>query len=62
MLKRLGYETLDQLTDAAVPDSIKLKRDLNLSKGLSEYEVLLKIKDIAEKNKVEDFIDVSSIH
>jgi glycine dehydrogenase len=52
MLKRLGYESLDQLTDAAVPDSIKLKKDLAIGKGISEYEVLLKIKEIAEKNKV----------
>ncbi len=52
MLKKLGYETLDQLTDAAVPEGIKLKRDLNLSPPISEVEAIRKIKAIASKNKV----------
>ena len=52
MLKKLGYDSLDQLTDAAVPASIQLKRDLGISKGVTEYEVIQQIKAIAEKNKV----------
>jgi len=30
MLKQLGYAPLDELTNAAVPDNIKLNRDLLL--------------------------------
>ncbi len=52
MLKKLGYESLDQLTDAAVPDNIKLKRDLKLSPAISEVEAIRRIKTIAAKNKV----------
>ncbi len=52
MLKKLGYESLDQLTDAAVPDNIKLKRDLKLSPAISEVEAIRRIKAIAAKNKV----------
>jgi len=52
MLKKLGYESLDQLTDAAVPDGIKFKRDLNLSPAISEVEAIKRIKAIAAKNKV----------
>ena len=32
MLKQLGYASLDELTNAAVPDNIKLNRDLLLGK------------------------------
>ena len=52
MLKQLGYSSLDELTDSAVPDDIKLNRDLAIDEPLSEFELIKRIKSIADKNKV----------
>ena len=52
MLKQLGFSSLDDLTNTAVPDDIKLNRDLILDEPLSEYELIKRIKSIADKNKV----------
>ena len=52
MLKQLGFTSLDELTNTAVPDDIKLNRDLILDEPLSEYELIKRIKSIADKNKV----------
>jgi len=52
MLKAIGVETLDQLIDETVPQSIRLQKALNLPAGLNEYEYLNHIKNIASKNKV----------
>lgn len=52
MLKKLGYGTLDELTSAAVPDNIKLNRDLLIDQALSEFEVLKRITEIGDKNEV----------
>ena len=52
MLKELGYRNLDELTNAAVPDDIKLNRDMLMDKPLSEFELIKRIQDIADKNKV----------
>ena len=37
MLKQLGYNNLDDLTNAAVPDNIKLGRDLHIGDVLAVY-------------------------
>jgi len=52
MLKPLGFMNLDELTNAAVPDDIKLNRDLLIDAPLSEFEVIKRIQQIADKNKV----------
>jgi len=52
MLKQLGYRDLDELTGAAVPDDIKLNRDMLLDTPLSEYELLQRIQGIADKNQM----------
>lgn len=52
MLKKLGYGTLDELTSAAVPDNIKLNRELHIDQALSEFEVLKRINEIGDKNEV----------
>jgi len=51
MLKQLGYNNLDDLTNAAVPENIKLNRDLHIDTPLSEYEVIKRITNIANRNK-----------
>jgi len=52
MLKQLGFSSLDELTNTAVPDDIKLNRDLILDEPLSEYELIKRIKSIADKNNL----------
>ncbi|MBL8999628.1 MAG: aminomethyl-transferring glycine dehydrogenase [Phycisphaerae bacterium] len=56
MLGALGYRTLEELTDATVPEAIRLRRGLNLA-GLSgrsrgEHEVLADLHAMASENKV----------
>ncbi len=50
MLEMLGYESLDALTAAAVPDEIRLNRRLNLAAARSEHEVIRQLSDIASRN------------
>lgn len=50
MLEQLGYDSLDQLTQAVVPESIADNLPLNLKEALSEEQALAELKAIAEKN------------
>jgi len=52
MLKQMGFMTLDELTNAAVPDDIKLNRNLAIDEPLSEFELIKRIQSIADKNKI----------
>jgi len=52
MLRKLGFENLDALIDAAIPKSIRLNRQLNLPEAKSESEALAELRVIAGKNKV----------
>jgi glycine dehydrogenase len=54
MLKRLGFDSLDALMDAAVPRQIRLCQPLRLSEASawSEQEALAKLKEIASANSV----------
>ncbi|MEM8885512.1 MAG: aminomethyl-transferring glycine dehydrogenase [Planctomycetota bacterium] len=52
MLAAIGYESLDALGQAAVPDAIQLGRDLDLPGARGEHEFLVELKGIAEKNQV----------
>lgn len=52
MLKKIGVDTLNELIDKTIPSSIRLKKPLDLPKGMSEYEYINNIKKIASKNKV----------
>ena len=61
MLKQLGYTSLDELTDAAVPDDIKLNRDLRLDEPLSEFELIKRVKSIGDRNKVSFIKDIFMI-
>ena len=61
MLKQLGYTSLDELTDAAVPDDIKLNRDLRLDEPLSEFELIKRVKSIGDRNKVSFIKNICTI-
>lgn len=52
MLQKIGVSTLDALIDETIPTNIRLKKPLDLGKGMNEYEVLLHLKEIASKNKL----------
>jgi len=52
MLKQMGFMSLDELTNAAVPDDIKLNRNLQIDQPLSEFELIKRIQSIADKNKI----------
>ena len=52
MLKTVGHDSLDALTDAIVPASIKSSAPLALPSAISEVEALAKIRAVAAKNQV----------
>ena len=52
MLERLGYDSLDDLTQAVVPSNIADDAEMNLLPGVTEEEALAELKQIASKNKV----------
>lgn len=52
MLHKIGAKSLDELVDQTVPKSIQLKQPLNIGEGMSEYEYLGHIKEMAYKNKL----------
>ncbi|MGK7313140.1 MAG: aminomethyl-transferring glycine dehydrogenase [Candidatus Longimicrobiales bacterium M2_2A_002] len=52
MLDTVGYDTLDDLIETAVPEVIRLDRALELDAPLSEREALEELRGIAEKNQL----------
>ncbi len=53
MLKLLGYRSLDELIDTAVPEDIRLSRSLNLPAPLGEQAMLDELRGIAARNVVQ---------
>jgi glycine dehydrogenase len=52
MLELIGYESLDALAEAAVPEKIRFRRKLNLPEPQTEFEALRRLRTIAAKNVV----------
>src|SRR5689334_5394622 len=52
MLQTLGFDSLDAMIDATVPESIRLRRPLAIHGGLSEYEALGSLRRISKQNEV----------
>ncbi len=52
MLRVIGHDSLDAMTDAIVPGKIKSPAPLALPKAVTEVEALAKIRAIADKNQV----------
>lgn len=52
MLDEIGFETGDDLLDNIIHQSIRLEKGLGLGEGISEYELLNELKQIAGKNKI----------
>ena len=45
MLQEIGVSGIDELIAQTIPDSIRLKEELNISPALSEYEMLAHSKE-----------------
>ena len=52
MLRTVGYDSLDAMTDAIVPGKIKSPAPLALPQSVTEEQALAKIRLIADKNQV----------
>lgn len=52
MLDAIGVESLNDLIDETVPPNIRLDTELDLPEGLSEFELLRRLKAIVNKNKL----------
>jgi len=52
MLAVLGYDSLDALSKAAVPDEIQLDRPLDLGPPRREFELLRELETMASRNEV----------
>ncbi|MDR9855882.1 aminomethyl-transferring glycine dehydrogenase subunit GcvPA [Paenibacillus sp. VCA1] len=50
MLKEIGLSSMDQLHDA-IPDGLKLKREMNLPPAMNEYELRRHIEGLLAQNK-----------
>ena len=51
MLREIGYSSIEDLF-AHIPEEVKLKGELNIPKGKTEFEVRREMEQIAEKNQV----------
>jgi len=52
MLAEIGFENLDALIDATVPQNIRLDRPLDLPHPASEWDALAELRGLAKKNIV----------
>src|SRR4051812_26240208 len=52
MLDRIGADSLEDLVEQTVPESIRMKQPLNLGEPRGETETLNELRAIASKNKV----------
>ncbi len=52
MLTKIGANSVDELIDQTIPSTIRLKKPLSLSKGMTEYQYLSHLRGIASKNLV----------
>src|SRR6185312_16305207 len=52
MLDKIGYSSIDELIDATIPASIRLKKPLNLPEAMREDEYATHISELAGKNKI----------
>jgi len=52
MLSELGYDSLEALSDAAVPAAIRVAKPLDLPAPLTESEALARLRTIASQNQV----------
>ncbi len=54
MLEKVGVASIEELIGQTIPDSIRLKQELDISEPLSEQEMLAHSKELAAKNLMFD--------
>ena len=52
MLSKIGAGSVDELINQTIPSAIRLKKPLDLSEGMTEYNYHKHLRTIASKNKV----------
>lgn len=52
MLEYVGVNSLDELVDQIVPESIRMKKELDLPNGLNEYELIQHLKELGSQNQI----------
>ncbi|MBG0565979.1 aminomethyl-transferring glycine dehydrogenase [Actinoplanes aureus] len=52
MLKAIGYGSVEDLMDAAIPEVIRWHGELDLPAGISEPETIAELREIASRNRV----------
>jgi glycine dehydrogenase len=52
MLETVGYGTLDELIDVAIPEAIRYRQPLDIVEGTSEWQALRELRGIAARNRV----------
>ncbi len=52
MLQRIGYQDLETMTQATVPEEIRLEKEIQLPDPLHEHEVIHSLKEAADRNQV----------
>ncbi|WP_149194996.1 aminomethyl-transferring glycine dehydrogenase [Luteimonas suaedae] len=52
MLEAVGFDSLESLTDAIVPGSIRTRDPLDLPESVTEEEALARIRQVADRNRV----------
>lgn len=52
MLAEIGVSSIEELIAQTIPASIRINRELNIPDGLTEYEYLKELREIANKNQV----------
>jgi glycine dehydrogenase len=52
MLQQIGYDSLESLIDATVPEGIRFRERLALPEPETEFEVLRKIREISSQNRI----------
>ncbi|NUR74013.1 MAG: aminomethyl-transferring glycine dehydrogenase [Hamadaea sp.] len=52
MLESVGYSSLDELMDAAIPEAIRWHEQLDLPAAATEAEVLGELRELASRNQV----------
>lgn len=52
MLEKCGVSSMEDLIDKTIPETIRLPEPLSLNDGISEYEYLGKIRELASRNKL----------
>ncbi len=52
MLQQVGVSSLDELIDRTLPESIRMRNELDIPDGISEYEYFRELKELAGRNKL----------